>query len=64
MLLNVGGWVNRHEAERRLSWDEMKQMDPSLIEIGSHGLSHQILTMMPPAEKSSFLARGAGGAVR
>lgn len=33
-----------------LSWDEMRHMDPSLIEIGSHGLSHQILTTMSPAE--------------
>ncbi|MEW6050252.1 MAG: polysaccharide deacetylase family protein [Candidatus Zixiibacteriota bacterium] len=33
-----------------LSWDDIRAMDPSLIEIGSHARSHQILTQMSSAE--------------
>jgi peptidoglycan/xylan/chitin deacetylase (PgdA/CDA1 family) len=52
LLVNRTGLTDDKWPDRRwtLSWEEMKGMDPSLIEIGSHGLSHQILTTMTPAE--------------
>lgn len=52
LLVNRTGLTDDRWPERRwtLSWAEMKEMDPELIEIGSHGLSHQILTTMSPAE--------------
>jgi len=39
-------------AERRfvLSWDEIAAMEPNIIEIGSHGCSHRLLTAIPAAE--------------
>lgn len=39
-------------AERRfvLSWDEIAAMEPDIVEIGSHGRSHRLLTGIPATE--------------
>lgn len=44
-------------AERRfvLSWDEITAMEPDIVEIGSHGRSHRLLTAIPAAEAQQEL---------
>ncbi len=44
-------------AERRfvLSWDEIAAMEPDLVEIGSHGRSHRLLTAIPVMEAQQEL---------
>jgi peptidoglycan/xylan/chitin deacetylase (PgdA/CDA1 family) len=32
------------------SWEELRRLDPALVTIGSHALTHPILAGMPPAE--------------
>jgi peptidoglycan/xylan/chitin deacetylase (PgdA/CDA1 family) len=35
-----------------MTWDELSSMDPALVSIGSHTVSHPILTTLDPAELS------------
>ncbi len=38
-----------------LNWDEIRSMDPEIIEIGSHGSSHRLLTAVSSAEARAEL---------
>lgn len=38
-----------HDDCRPMSWDQLRQMHASGMEIGSHGVSHRMLAKLPPA---------------
>jgi peptidoglycan/xylan/chitin deacetylase (PgdA/CDA1 family) len=39
------------------SWDELRSLDPRIVSIGSHTLTHPILPMSPPQEIQAEVAR-------
>lgn len=45
-----------HEALDLASWAELRRLDPCVVDIGSHTLSHPILTSLPAAELEREIA--------
>jgi peptidoglycan/xylan/chitin deacetylase (PgdA/CDA1 family) len=41
----------QHSLYDLMTWSELKQMDPGLISIGAHSLTHPILTSLSPAQQ-------------
>ena len=48
-----------HDDCRPMSWDQLRQMHASGMEIGSHGVSHQMLAKLPPDRIEAELAGSA-----
>jgi peptidoglycan/xylan/chitin deacetylase (PgdA/CDA1 family) len=48
-------WAD-HEEYDVANWDELHQLDPELITIGSHSLSHPVLPSLGPAEMEAEIA--------
>lgn len=44
------GSLEQHEAYDLASWDELARLDPAIVTIGSHTLSHSILTSLTEPE--------------
>lgn len=40
-----------------MSWEQLRALDPAIIEIGSHGVSHQILTTMSQSDAREELTK-------
>lgn len=54
-LMKVTGRQDATWNQRRfiMNWDELRAMDAQIVEIGSHGQSHRLLTSIPPADAKS-----------
>jgi peptidoglycan/xylan/chitin deacetylase (PgdA/CDA1 family) len=46
----------QHEAYDLATWDELAALDPSVVTVGSHTLTHSILTSLSPAEMQREIA--------
>lgn len=44
-----------HDVNSPMTWDEARSLDPDLITIGSHTVSHPILTTLPPQAQAAEL---------
>jgi peptidoglycan/xylan/chitin deacetylase (PgdA/CDA1 family) len=42
--------AGQREAFDMMSWDELQQLDPAVVTVGSHTVSHPILTSLQPAQ--------------
>jgi peptidoglycan/xylan/chitin deacetylase (PgdA/CDA1 family) len=51
----VRTWAD-HDDYDLADWDELHQLDPDLITVGSHTLTHPILTALEPAEMEAEIA--------
>jgi peptidoglycan/xylan/chitin deacetylase (PgdA/CDA1 family) len=45
----------QHEAFDLARWDELRQLDPRVVTIGSHTMTHPILTSLTPQEREDEL---------
>jgi len=47
----------RNEERRVADWNDLRDLSAGGVEVGSHGVSHRILTRIPPEEAARELAR-------